>query len=175
MSTTTQSIGASVAASRRPGSPAPVPQVVTASASGSALAPEAGARVNAPGVAAFKDRRRRRRVDVAPMYTSLVVRPLARRQGPLEGHVVNLSETGMMAELDEILPIGQPVAVEFSVAGLGLFRHEAWPTFSLAAEVVRLDDFDDFPQGPYKVALRFERVPTMVQAQIVRFTMNVPA
>jgi hypothetical protein len=109
------------------------------------------------------------------MYTSLVVRPLARRQGPLEGHVINLSETGMMVQLDEVLPIGQPVAVEFSVAGLGLFRGEAWPTFSLAAEVVRLDEFDEFPQGPYKVALRFERVPTMVQAQIARFTMNVPA
>jgi hypothetical protein len=28
--------------------------------------------------------------------------------------------------------------------------------------------------GPYRVALRFERVPTMVQAQIARFVMNTP-
>jgi c-di-GMP-binding flagellar brake protein YcgR len=132
------------------------------------------ANLTAGALAEFKDRRRRRRVPVAPMYTAVTVRALARRGEPMEGHVLNLSETGMSVQLDDMLPVGQPLAVEFTVAGLGLFRNDTWPTFSLAAEVIRIDDLDDFPMGPYKIALRFERVPTIVQAQIARFIMNTP-
>jgi hypothetical protein len=133
------------------------------------------AQLAAGAVAEFKDRRRRRRVAVQPMYTTVMVRALGSRGEPLEGHVVNLSETGMSVELDEMLSPGQPLGVEFTVAGLGLFRNEMWPVFALAAEVIRVDDLQDFPMGPYRIALRFERVPTMVQAQIARFVMNAPA
>jgi c-di-GMP-binding flagellar brake protein YcgR len=128
----------------------------------------------AAAVAEFKDRRRRRRVPVEPMYTSVTVRVLGKRGEPLEGHVLNLSETGMSVQLDEMMAAGQPLGVEFVVAGLGLFRNGTWPAFALAAEVIRVDDLEDFPMGPYRVALRFERVPTMVQAQIARFVMNTP-
>jgi c-di-GMP-binding flagellar brake protein YcgR len=128
----------------------------------------------AAAVAEFKDRRRRRRVPVEPMYTSVTVRVLGKRGEPLEGHVLNLSETGMSVQLDEMMAAGQPLGVEFVVAGLGLFRNGTWPVFALAAEVIRVDDLEDFPMGPYRVALRFERVPTMVQAQIARFVMNTP-
>jgi hypothetical protein len=132
------------------------------------------AQVSQAAVAAFKDRRRKRRVDVPPMYSSATVRVFGRRTDPMEGHVLNLSETGVLVELDDLLPIGQAVALEFTVAGLGLFRNESWPSYALAGEVIRIDDFDDFPQGPYKIAVRFERVPTIVQAQIARYVMNTP-
>ncbi len=130
------------------------------------------AKVASGAVTDFKDRRRRRRVRVPSMYTSVVVRSLQHGHEPLEGHVLNLSETGISIQVDELLSPGDAVALEFTIAGLGMMRAEGWPTFVLGAEVIRADDVDDAPQGPYKIALRFERVPTIVQAQIARFTMN---
>jgi c-di-GMP-binding flagellar brake protein YcgR len=136
-------------------------------------------RVVAGGVAEFKDhfkdRRRRRRVGVQPMYTTASVRVLSRKDGPLEGHVVDISETGMAVEVDEKIAAGEPVTVEFAIAGLGRLRGEHWPTFAAAGEVVRIDNLEDFPNGPYRMAVRFVRMATMVQAQIARFVVMQPA
>ena len=129
-------------------------------------------RVMSGGVAEFKDRRRRRRVDVQPMYTRLSLRVLSKAGGPLEGHVLNISETGMSVQIDDQVPVGQPVTVEFTIAGLGRLRQEEWPTLAAAAEVVRIDDLADFPHGPYRTALRFVRISTMAQAQIARYVAN---
>lgn len=122
----------------------------------------------------LKDRRRRRRVAVQPMYTRALVRVLGKREEPLEGHVVNLSETGMVVEVDEQIGIGQPIVVEFCVAGMGRMKGESWPMYAAAAEVVRIDDLDDFPMGPYKIAVKFVRIATMVQGQIARFVAMQP-
>jgi c-di-GMP-binding flagellar brake protein YcgR len=122
-----------------------------------------------PGVQEFKDRRRRRRVNLPPMYTAVSLRVLSRRDVPLEGHAVNLSETGMVVEIDNLIPIGQAVTLEFQVSGLGRLRDDQWPTYAVAGEVVRIDDLAEFPQGPYRVALRFVRIPTMTQAAIARY------
>ena len=122
-----------------------------------------------------KDRRKRRRITLAPMYTSAVVRVLASRQPPLEGHVVDLSETGIAVQVDEKIKPGSAVTVEFTVSGLGRARGGQWPMFAAAAEVLRLDDVEDFPGGPYKTALRFIRLPSIVQAQIARYVMAHPA
>ena len=129
-------------------------------------------RVVAAGVAEFKDRRRRRRAKLEPMYTSASIRVLSRADGPLEGHVLDISETGMAVQVDSQISIGQPVTIEFSIAGLGQLRRETWPTIVAAAEVVRIDDLADFPHGPYRTALRFVRISTMAQAQIARFVAN---
>jgi len=123
-------------------------------------------------IESFKEKRRRRRVAVTPMYTEAKIRILASRSEPLVGHVINLSETGMMVELDEMIAAGQAITIEFSVAGLGTERADCWPTFAIAGEVVRMDDLDDFPQGPYHIGLRFVRIPTMVQAQIARYILT---
>ena len=122
-----------------------------------------------PGVQEFKDRRRRRRVNLQPMYTTVSVRVLSKRDVPLDGHAINLSETGVVVEVDSVIPIGQAVTLELTVAGLGRLREETWPTYSVAAEVVRVDDLAEFPQGPYRVAMRFVRIPTMTQAAIARY------
>jgi c-di-GMP-binding flagellar brake protein YcgR len=127
-----------------------------------------------PGVREFKDRRQKRRVNVQPMYTFASIRVLAKQEGPLEGHVINLSETGMVVEVDNLIPIGQAVTAEFSICGLGRERENHWPTYAVAAEVVRIDDVTDFPMGPYRTALRFVRIPTMAQAQIARFIVTQP-
>jgi c-di-GMP-binding flagellar brake protein YcgR len=142
-----------------------------------ALTTDSPVRLVSDVVGDFKDRRRRRRVEVPSMYTTVSIRVLSRQGGPLDGHVLDLSETGMAVELDEQVPIGAAVTVEFSIAGLGRQRSPAddWPTYAVAAEVMRIDDLEDFPGGPYRTALKFVRVPTMVQAQIARFVVMQPA
>lgn len=127
-----------------------------------------------PGVAEFKERRRRRRVQVDSPYTTVILRVLSHRSGPMEGHILDLSENGMAVEIDEKIAPGQPVTAEFRIAGLGRMREEEWPAFAVAAEVVRIDDLEDFPHGPYKTALKFVRVSTMAQAQIARFVAAQP-
>jgi len=133
--------------------------------------PVTGARI-APGVVAeFRDRRRRRRVRVPEAYSIVSVRVLGTQAAPIEGFVVNVSETGLLVEIDQLVPIGAAVAVEFCVTGLGRLQGETWPTFAAAAEVVRLEDVDDFPGGPYRTGVRFVRMSTMVQAQLARYVV----
>jgi c-di-GMP-binding flagellar brake protein YcgR len=127
-----------------------------------------------PAVSGLQERRRRRRAHVPPMYTSAIVRVLAQRSEPLEGHVLDLSETGMAVQVDSLIPVGQAVTVEFRVAGLGRITHDQWAEFAVAAVVVRQDDLEDFPNGPYRIALRFVRIGTMAQAQIARFVATNP-
>ena len=121
-----------------------------------------------------KDRRRRRRSNVQPMYSSCVVRVLSKARPPIEGHVVDLSETGIAVEVDELIKVGQAVTIEFMVAGLGRLRNHAWQMFAAAAEVTRHDEVEDFPGGPYKTALRFIRLPAILQAQIARYIIAHP-
>ena len=127
------------------------------------------ARVQDATVATFQTRYRRRRANVEPMYSSVIVRVLSRKDAPMDGHVLNLSETGMAVLVDSKIPIGQPVTLEFRVAGLGRQGAEQWPEFTAAAEVVRIEDARDFPLGPYRIALKFVRISTMTQAQISRY------
>lgn len=142
------------------------------------LPPEAGQIGVATSTATYandaRERRRRRRLKLQPGYTSAVLRVLSEQSPPLEGHVLNLSETGMAIDIDRKLKPGSAVTVEFCVAGLGRMRGSSWPTFAVAAEVVRLDDVDDAPLGPYKTAVRFVRLPTIVQATIARFIVSAP-
>ena len=131
-------------------------------------------KLQAAAVTGLQERRRRRRAQVPPMYSLAVVRVLSQKGDPLEGHVVDLSETGMAVQVDSVIPVGQGVTVEFRVSGLGRIVREEWSEFAAAAVVVRHDDVDDFPCGPYKTALRFVRIGTMAQAQIARFVATHP-
>jgi c-di-GMP-binding flagellar brake protein YcgR len=132
-------------------------------------------KVQPSGVTGLQERRRRRRAHVPPMYSSAIVRVLTQRGEPLEGHVLDLSETGMAVQLDSLIPVGQAVTIEFRVAGLGRLSDDQWTEFAAAAIVVRHDDLDDFPHGPFKIALRFVRIGTMAQAQIARFVATTAA
>ena len=125
-------------------------------------------------VTAPEERRGRRRVAVMPMYSPITVRLISRRQEPLEGHVLDVSETGLAIEMDCLIPIGQPVAIEFRIAGLGRLRADQWTEFTAVAEIVRHENVDEFPGGPYKMGLRYVQMPTMAQAQIARFLATHP-
>ena len=130
-------------------------------------------KLHAPAVAGLQERRRRRRAQVPAMYSVAMVRVLSQKVS-LEGHVLDLSETGMAVQVDSLIPVGQPVTVEFRVAGLGRVAHDEWTELVAAALVVRQDGLEDFPGGPYKIALRFVRIGTMSQAQIARFVATHP-
>jgi c-di-GMP-binding flagellar brake protein YcgR len=121
------------------------------------------------GVRGLQERRRRRRAKVPPMYTSAIVRMLAKRGEPLEGHVIDISETGISVEVDSLIPVSQAVTVEFRIAGLGRIAGDEWSEYAAAGIIVRHDNLDDFPSGPYRMAIKFARISTMSQAQIARF------
>ena len=121
-----------------------------------------------------QERRQRRRAHVPPMYSLAIIRDLSRKGAPIEAHVLDISENGIAVEMDDLVPVGQPVTVEFRIAGLGRIRDQQWTELAAAAEVVRHDLVDDFPGGPYKVALRFVQIGTMAQAQIARFVATQP-
>ena len=108
------------------------------------------------------------------MYSSVVVRVLSRKTAPIEGHVINISENGIAVEIDSQIAVGQAVTLEFRIAGLGRVVTDQWSEFAVAAEVARIDDLDDFPQGPYRIALKFVRISTMAQAQIARYVATHP-
>ena len=135
---------------------------------------DARVQLHTANVQALQERRCRRRVAVLPMYTSVTVRILSQREAPMDAHVLDISETGMAIEMDYLPPLGQAVSVEFRVSGLGRVRNDQWTELAAAAQVVRHDNLDDFPCGPYKVGLRFVRISTMTQAQIARFIATQP-
>ncbi len=137
----------------------------------SRVAPAADHRVTLrpAAVAGLQERRRRRRVAVAPMYSSALVRVLSQRGPAIEGHVLDISENGIAMEVDSLIAAGQPVTVEFRVAGLGRVADDQWMEMTAAGEVVRQENVEEFPGGPYKIAVRFVRMSTMAQAQIARF------
>jgi len=127
-----------------------------------------------PAVVGLQERRRRRRARPASMYTSAIVRVISAKNSLLEGHVLDISETGVAVELDSLLSVGTPVTIEFRVSGLGKIRDDQWNEIVAAAEVVRKDTIEDFPQGPYRIALRFVRMSTIAQAQIARYVATHP-
>ncbi|HVT80606.1 MAG TPA: PilZ domain-containing protein [Phycisphaerae bacterium] len=120
-------------------------------------------------VTGLQERRRRRRVAVMPMYSSAVVRVLSQKGLLIEGHILDVSENGLAVELDSLIAVGQAVTVEFRISGLGRVVEGEWSEMAAAGEIVRQENLDDFPGGPYKHAIRFARMSTMAQAQIARF------
>lgn len=122
----------------------------------------------------MRERRRRDRVPLRPMYTSVAIRVLQERSEPCEGHILNISESGMAVEIDRNIEVGAAVTVEFSVAGMGRLNREQWPLFVTTAEVTRSAQQQDFPNGPYVVGLRYLRITTMTQAQITRYILAAP-
>src|SRR5438552_2936603 len=51
----------------------------------------------------IRERRRKPRITLQPMYTRVLVRALNEKSDPVEGHVVDLSEVGLAVELDRLL------------------------------------------------------------------------
>ena len=87
------------------------------------------ARAPQPGI---RDRRRKPRITLQPMYTRVTVRVLNEKSDPIDGHVLDLSEIGLAVEIDKLVPMGSPITIEFAVSGLGRLRGADWPTFAAA-------------------------------------------
>jgi len=117
----------------------------------------------------IRERRRKPRISLQPMYTKVAVRVLNEKSDAIDGHAIDMSEIGMAVELDRLVPIGSSITIEFSVSGLGRLRGTQWPTFVAAGEVVRHANIEDFPGGPYLTGVRFFRIPSIVQGQIARY------
>jgi hypothetical protein len=121
-----------------------------------------------------QERRRHQRAHVPAAYSLAVVRPVSLRGPPLEGHVLDLSDTGMSVQLDIRIPVGRMVTVEFRIAGLGCVSDDQWSKMVVAANVVRQDGVKDFPGGPYRLALRFVQPSIEVREKIAQFVATRP-
>jgi c-di-GMP-binding flagellar brake protein YcgR len=118
------------------------------------------------------NRRRRPRVVVPAAYAAATLRVVGQRGEPLMAHVLNLAEGGMAVEADGPVEPGTPLTVELCIPGLGRLRNDCWPVMVAAGQVVRVDVDEDLPQGPVRLAVRFERISTMTQAHIARFVAS---
>ncbi len=94
------------------------------------------------------NRRAHKRFRPLPMYTTVTA---SRGASQLDGHVYDISESGVRIELDEPLTPGESVGLRFRLPGAH-FRVEA------SASVVWVADVEDDP-GPRRIALRFIEFP----------------
>ena len=97
------------------------------------------------GQRTFMNLRKANRMAVPPMYSTLAVQAKPFR-GAREGHVYDLSESGLRFEIDDPLPVGTDLALEFAVPAAGVIRANA--------RIVRVYDEADDP-GPRRMGARF--------------------
>ena len=71
------------------------------------------------GQRTFMNLRKANRMAVPPMYSTLAVQAKPFR-GAREGHVYDLSESGLRFEIDDPLPVGTDLALEFAVPAAGV-------------------------------------------------------
>ena len=109
------------------------------------------------------NRRQFERFALPAMYTAVqATRPSQPADEPLTGHAYDISEGGARIELDEPLPEGEPLRVNFNLPG---------QTSAIAANasVVWVNPEEDDP-GPRRMALRFtDFVSSADHARLVRF------
>jgi hypothetical protein len=96
----------------------------------------------------LRNRRRFERFAVQPMYSTVIATPAqwARSVG-LHGHVYDISAAGVRVELDQQLPLGQPVAMKIGLPG-------ARAEIGVSGEVVWVHSDEDDP-GPKRMAMQF--------------------
>ena len=111
------------------------------------------------------DRRQHPRFTVDPMYSAILVRPVAsgrsKRCDPAEGHVYEVSLGGMRFELDEPLPVGTEIEVEVVLPGIV-------KPICANARVARVFDSIDDP-GPRRIVAEFETFAAGARAALERY------
>ncbi|MCC5830277.1 MAG: PilZ domain-containing protein [Phycisphaeraceae bacterium] len=98
------------------------------------------------------DRRQADRMQLPAPYTAVEVRPVEADAAEFEGHLYDLSQTGLRLEIDEDLPIGTMVRLRMVLPGRQPVSVRA------RGEVVRCHD--DELSGPIRLGIHFERFET---------------
>ena len=96
-----------------------------------------------------EEHRSRPRLALAPMYSSVRVRPEGRQRFTLSGHIYDISETGMRFEMDRSITPGTRVDIRATLPGPQRIDVHA------SGRIVRLHDDDDEP-GPIRMGMVFE-------------------
>lgn len=103
------------------------------------------------------DRRQADRIQLPAPYTAVAVQPMVAEPdhaAELEGHLYDLSQSGVRLELDEELPIGTVVALRLILPGRQPVAIRA------VGEVVRCHEDED--AGPIRMGVHFDRFMTKV-------------
>lgn len=103
------------------------------------------------------NRRRFERFELPVMYTSIGVRRLESERFDFEGHAYNISEGGVMFELDQAIDPGTPIALRVDLPPAVLASGDMGPGRSVFVfgNIVWVDDSDG--PGPVRVAVAFTR------------------
>lgn len=96
------------------------------------------------------EQRRQPRLKLAAMYSVLEARPAGETQPLWEGHIYDVSLSGMRFELDAAVEPGTAIAVRGTLPGVEHVRFQATGT------VVRVHD-DDPHISPTRMAMHFDR------------------
>ena len=102
------------------------------------------------------------RVSVEAMYTEIHVRTRGKRNYQWQGHVYDVSATGLRFELDEQLEAGAEIEIRATLPG-----ESAKTTFRANGRIVRLHD-DAEERGPMRMGMRFTSFPDSTQYDHLR-------
>jgi hypothetical protein len=98
------------------------------------------------------NRRHHERFVMSPMYTPVSVRLLDSERFSLEGHAYDISEGGMMFELDRAIEAGTPIAAQITLSEHAIGDIGPGRSIFVFGNVVWADDSD---AGPVRLALAF--------------------
>ncbi|MCG3122737.1 MAG: hypothetical protein GIKADHBN_01138 [Phycisphaerales bacterium] len=100
------------------------------------------------------NRRRHDRFTVAPMYCPISLRLESQDRFSFEGHAYDVSEGGVMFELDEAIPAGTAVAMQMTLPGDHPHELDSDRSIYVLGNIVWVDDSDP---GPVRMAVTFTR------------------
>lgn len=100
------------------------------------------------------NRRRHARFTVAPMYCPISLRLIADERFDREGHAYDVSEGGVMFEMDEPIETGTGVAIQITLPGDHPHELDSDRSIYVMGNVVWVDDSDP---GPVRMAVAFTR------------------
>lgn len=102
------------------------------------------------------NRRQHERFSVAPMYSSIAVRPIDQASYTEEGHAYDISETGVCFDLDRGYAPGTELAMRIDLSEMHE-RDQAPNIIFVVGKVVWADD--DEVNGPVRMALSVNKYP----------------
>ena len=100
------------------------------------------------------NRRKHERITVAPMYCPVSLRPITQDRFEFEGHAYDVSEGGIMFEMDQPFEAGTGVALQITLPGDHPHELDSDRSIYVMGNVIWADDSEP---GPVRMAVVFTR------------------
>ncbi|MCC6425339.1 MAG: PilZ domain-containing protein [Phycisphaerales bacterium] len=100
------------------------------------------------------NRRQHERFTVSPMYCPVSLRPITEDRFSYEGHAYDVSEGGVMFEMDQGFEPGTGVALQITLPGDHPHELDSDRSIYVMGNVIWMDDSEP---GPVRMAIAFTR------------------